>query len=252
MLTARSAGGARACARRWRPGASSRSRPRSCSPCTGAPARPFITHMAALDLPVYLRIAPELYLKRLCVGGRRAGVRDRPRPSGTRGRRSSTTPSSRCSRRTSPTPTTATCSCWPATSSLEAAVAAHGAPVARREVDGRAVEVDLGGDVAGAHGRRGDLAGPGRGADRGHRPRPSWSGGASGRRCRCTRAGAGAPSCSSCTSAWSSTQTREPTFYLDFPTDVSPLTRPHRMTPGWRSAGTWWPSAPRSAPRTAS
>ena len=35
----------------------------------GANARPFFTHINAYDLDLYLRIAPELYLKRLCVGG---------------------------------------------------------------------------------------------------------------------------------------------------------------------------------------
>ncbi|MEO1008771.1 MAG: lysine--tRNA ligase [Planctomycetota bacterium] len=35
----------------------------------GAAARPFVTHMNALDMDLYLRIAPELYLKRLLVAG---------------------------------------------------------------------------------------------------------------------------------------------------------------------------------------
>ena len=45
----------------------------------GAAARPFETHHNALDIDLFLRIALELPLKRLLVGGHREGLRDRPR-----------------------------------------------------------------------------------------------------------------------------------------------------------------------------
>jgi lysyl-tRNA synthetase class 2 len=41
----------------------------------GAAARPFVTHHNSLDIPLYMRIANELYLKRLIVGGFRRRIR---------------------------------------------------------------------------------------------------------------------------------------------------------------------------------
>ena len=40
-----------------------------CAQAGGAVARPFTTHSHALDSPLTMRIAPELYLKRLVIGG---------------------------------------------------------------------------------------------------------------------------------------------------------------------------------------
>ncbi|EUA66173.1 tRNA synthetases class II family protein [Mycobacterium xenopi 4042] len=70
----------------------------------GASARPFITHINSYDMDLYLRIAPELYLKRLCVGGvervfELAGL------FATRASTPVTIPNSRCWRLTRPMPT---------------------------------------------------------------------------------------------------------------------------------------------------
>jgi lysyl-tRNA synthetase class 2 len=60
----------------------------------GANAKPFVTHHNALDQQMFLRVAPELYLKRLIVGGFER-VFEINRAFATRGSRSATTPSSR-------------------------------------------------------------------------------------------------------------------------------------------------------------
>ena len=109
----------------------------------GAAARPFVTRLNAYDMPMFLRIAPELHLKRLCVGGfervfelnrnfRNEGIDDTHNPEFT------------------------SLEVYRAHADygdmeelareliLAAAVAVHGAPVARRSnADGSVVEVDL-------------------------------------------------------------------------------------------------------------
>ena len=69
----------------------------------GASARPFVTKHNALDQTMYLRIADELYLKRLIVGGSTGSTRSR-RTSGTRGSPAFTTPNSPCWSSTRPSP----------------------------------------------------------------------------------------------------------------------------------------------------
>ena len=60
----------------------------------GAHARPFVTHYNTLDMPMYLRIALELHLKRLIVGGMDR-VFEIGRVFRNEGLRRATTPSSR-------------------------------------------------------------------------------------------------------------------------------------------------------------
>ena len=70
----------------------------------GATAKPFITHHNALDMHLYLRIAPELYLKRLVVGGFER-VFEINRNFRNEGLSTRTTPNSPCWSSTRPMPT---------------------------------------------------------------------------------------------------------------------------------------------------
>lgn len=65
----------------------------------GANARPFVTHHNVLDIPLYLRIAPELHLKKLIVARSPTGCSKSGGAFATRACRSSTTLNSRPSRR---------------------------------------------------------------------------------------------------------------------------------------------------------
>ncbi|RPE45940.1 lysyl-tRNA synthetase class II [Streptomyces sp. Ag109_O5-1] len=197
----------------------------------GANARPFTTHINAYDLDLYLRIAPELYLKRLCVGGlekvfelgrtfRNEGVSHKHNPEFTM------------------------LEAYQAYADYDvmldlareliqgAATAAHGSPVARK--DGR--EYDISGDwpVKTVHGAisevLGEEIGPGSELLRLHR--------------HCDRVGVPYTADDGpgdvvleMYERLVEERTQLPTFYKDFPTEVSPLTRQHRTDP--RLAERW-------------
>ncbi|MFF1560633.1 bifunctional lysylphosphatidylglycerol synthetase/lysine--tRNA ligase LysX [Streptomyces sp. NPDC058279] len=202
----------------------------------GANARPFRTHINAYDLDLYLRIAPELYLKRLCVGGmekvfemgrtfRNEGVSYKHNPEFTM------------------------LEAYQAFADYDvmldltreliqgAATAAFGSPVAHKtDADGTVVVHDISGywPVKTVYGAIGDALGEEVDADTDERAL----------RRLCDRAGV--PHSPDDTRGdvvlemyerLVEERTELPTFYKDFPTDVSPLTRQHRKDP--RLAERW-------------
>ncbi|MBW5480522.1 bifunctional lysylphosphatidylglycerol synthetase/lysine--tRNA ligase LysX [Streptomyces bambusae] len=202
----------------------------------GANARPFRTHINAYDLDLYLRIAPELYLKRLCVGGmekvfemgrtfRNEGVSYKHNPEFTM------------------------LEAYQAFADYDvmldltreliqgAATAAFGSPIARKAgPDGRLVEHDISGPwpVKTLYGAVSEALGEEVDADTEEHVL----------RRLCDRAGV--PHTPEDTRGdvvlemyerLVEERTGLPTFYKDFPTDVSPLTRQHRRDP--RLAERW-------------
>ncbi|MCL6667532.1 bifunctional lysylphosphatidylglycerol synthetase/lysine--tRNA ligase LysX [Streptomyces panaciradicis] len=197
----------------------------------GANARPFTTHINAYDLDLYLRIAPELYLKRLCVGGlekvfemgrtfRNEGVSYKHNPEFTM------------------------LEAYQAFADYDvmldltreliqgAATAAFGTPVARK--DGKEYDISGRWPVKTVHGAISEALGEEIDADTGL---PAL-------RRLCDRAGVPHTSDDGrgdvvleMYERLVEEKTRLPTFYKDFPTDVSPLTRQHRADP--RLAERW-------------
>ncbi|MFE3993881.1 bifunctional lysylphosphatidylglycerol synthetase/lysine--tRNA ligase LysX [Streptomyces goshikiensis] len=202
----------------------------------GANARPFRTHINAYDLDLYLRIAPELYLKRLCVGGmekvfemgrtfRNEGVSYKHNPEFTM------------------------LEAYQAFADYDvmldltreliqgAATAAYGSPIAHKAgPDGKLVVHDISGiwPVKTMYGAIGEALGEEIDADTAE---PAL-------RRLCDRAGV--PHGPEDTRGdvvlemyerLVEERTKLPTFYKDFPTDVSPLTRQHRRDP--RLAERW-------------
>ncbi|WP_330333822.1 bifunctional lysylphosphatidylglycerol synthetase/lysine--tRNA ligase LysX [Streptomyces sp. NBC_00536] len=202
----------------------------------GANARPFRTHINAYDMDLYLRIAPELYLKRLCVGGmekvfemgrtfRNEGVSYKHNPEFTM------------------------LEAYQAFADYDvmldltreliqgAATAAFGSPIAHKAgPDGTLVVHDISGawPVKTMYGAISEALGEEVDADTGEETL----------RRHCDRAGV--PHTPENTRGdvvlemyerLVEERTLLPTFYKDFPTDVSPLTRQHRKDP--RLAERW-------------
>ncbi|WP_392897455.1 bifunctional lysylphosphatidylglycerol synthetase/lysine--tRNA ligase LysX [Streptomyces sp. LN699] len=202
----------------------------------GANARPFRTHINAYDLDLYLRIAPELYLKRLCVGGmekvfemgrtfRNEGVSYKHNPEFTM------------------------LEAYQAFADYDvmldltreliqgAATAAYGSPIAHKaDADGRLVVHDISGTwpVKTMYGAISEALGEEVDADTEEHLL----------RRLCDRASV--PHTPENTRGdvvlemyerLVEERTKLPTFYKDFPTDVSPLTRQHRKDP--RLAERW-------------
>jgi lysyl-tRNA synthetase class 2 len=197
----------------------------------GANARPFQTHINAYDLDLYLRIAPELYLKRLCVGGvervfelgrafRNEGVDFSHNPEFTLLEAYQAHADYR----------TWIDGCREIIQN--AAIAANGSAVVMRPgEDGTLTPVDISGQwsVKTVHGAVSEALGE---------PIDTDTELDTLRRL-CDDAGipylthwdAGAVVLE-LYERLVEEHTTEPTFYTDFPTSVSPLTRPHRSTPG--------------------
>jgi lysyl-tRNA synthetase class 2 len=193
----------------------------------GANARPFVTHINAYDATLYLRIAPELFLKRLCVGGMRK-VFELNRNFRNEGADATHNPEF------------TSVEAYQAYADyldmreltrqliLEVATAVHGAPIARRpEPDGSLSDVDLSKPWRSVpvHQAVSEACGVPVTPDTGLAEL--------GRLCRShgisrpPEATAGIL-VTELYEALVEKRTVEPTIYLDFPVETSPLTRVHR------------------------
>ena len=202
----------------------------------GANARPFTTHINAYDIQLYLRIAPELYLKRLLVGGVDK-VFEINRNFRNEGADSSHNPEFTMLEMYESYGDYSTMRLLTQALIQEAAEAVYGAPVARHvEDDGQVVEFDLSGDWPVVE------VNAGLSAKLGEEVTPETT----PERLRALCDAAAIPYDPS----WGHGMlilemyehllehpTVEPVFYTDFPTEVSPLTRQHRLDP--RLAERW-------------
>jgi lysyl-tRNA synthetase class 2 len=202
----------------------------------GANARPFVTHINAYDMRLYLRIAPELYLKRLLVGGEER-IFELNRNFRNEGVDASHNPEFTMLEAYQSYGDYETMLTLVREMIQHAATRAFGAPVARRaRADGSTVEVDLGGGwpVRTVEEALSEALGEAVDADT---PTATLAKLAE-------RAGVhGDPGAGRAALVLRlyehlvERRTERPTFFKDFPAEVAPLTRRHRADP--RLAERW-------------
>jgi lysyl-tRNA synthetase class 2 len=196
----------------------------------GANARPFVTHINAYDIPLYLRIAPELYLKRLMVGGTEK-VFEINRNFRNEGADSSHNPEFTMLEAYEAYGDYTTMRLLTQALIQAAATEVFGEPVARRvEADGSVREYDLSGDwpVKTMIGALSEALGEQVGLDT---PLPTL-------RAHCARIGLEEPTQATVPMLLEELYvelvektTTTPVFYQDFPKENAPLTRVHRAEP---------------------
>ena len=202
----------------------------------GANARPFVTHSNAYDATLYLRIAPELFLKRLCVGGMHR-VFELNRNFRNEGADASHNPEFTSVEAYQAFADYLDMRTLTRELILEAACAVHGSPIARRPgPDGSLQPVDLSGEW------RSITVHEAVSAACDSEIGPDTDVAELARLCR--RHGLSLPAEATAGrlvvelyEALVEKQTQAPTFYLDFPIETSPLTRQHRSDP--RLAERW-------------
>jgi lysyl-tRNA synthetase class 2 len=202
----------------------------------GANARPFVTHINAYDMRMYLRIAPELYLKRLCVAGVER-VFELNRNFRNEGVDATHNPEFTMLEAYQAYADYGTMRTLTQGLIQYAAEAAYGAQVVRRtEANGTVVEIDISGDwqVIPVH--------EAVSAHLDERIDPGTS--LEDLRRLCAQAGVEVTEEATAGDLvlkaydhFVEPSTYLPTFYTDFPTEVSPLTRQHRADP--RLAERW-------------
>ena len=196
----------------------------------GANARPFTTHINAYDLDLYLRIAPELYLKRLCVAGM-GRVFELNRNFRNEGADATHNPEFTSVEAYQAYADYTVMRDLTRELILEVATALHGSATARRRTpSGGTAEIDLSGPwrtitVHDAVTRATDAA-----------ITATTGAGELRKVCQDHRVQVGPESTAgelvvALYEALVEKRTTNPTFYTDFPLETSPLTRVHRHTP---------------------